>query len=138
MFNLQFSDLPGFIFRFPGKSGTAGSYTIFGATVGVKIPMMMLADETDIAKGGTMRETVTLALIETNQGGVLPAVAGGATTSSSSAVFGVGSDSHDASSLRDSTYANAAGTNSTGNSASHVIYVVETTHGKDTWQVTRR
>jgi hypothetical protein len=58
---LRFNDMPGFIYRFPIKSDTAGSYSLFGATVVIRIPVMTYADESDSAK--TTRDS-TLTTVE--------------------------------------------------------------------------
>lgn len=55
----KFSDMPGHIYRFPLKSGTAGSWSIFGATISVKIPTMTVADESD---SKATRDTVVLTI----------------------------------------------------------------------------
>jgi hypothetical protein len=54
----KFSDMPGYIYRFPLKSGTAGSWSLFGATIVTKIPMMTVADENENMK--STRDTVIL------------------------------------------------------------------------------
>jgi hypothetical protein len=56
----KFSDMPGFIFRFPLKSGTAGSWSLFGAPITVKIPITTTADENENMK--STRDTVVLTI----------------------------------------------------------------------------
>lgn len=71
---LVFSDLDGFIFRFPGKSGTAGVCALFGTKASVRIPTMDFSDESDAARP-VGRETVTLTVLE-SEGVVVGGAAG--------------------------------------------------------------
>lgn len=112
-----FSDLPGFIYRFPGKSGTAGTCALFGTKVQVRIPVMDFADENDLNRP-VGRETMALMATETGL-----AIA--------TQLDGLGGDSEHG-------VTNTASMAAAPTQGSHVIYFVETTHGNDTWQVTRR
>lgn len=60
-----FSDMPGFVYRFPGKSGTAGCWTLFGAPIYVKIPTMTVVEDTDMR---STRDTTTISLFEPGGG----------------------------------------------------------------------
>jgi hypothetical protein len=60
----HFSDMAGFIYRFPGKSGCAGSWTLFGAPIQIKIPTMTEETETR----STTRDTTRISLLETALG----------------------------------------------------------------------
>lgn len=75
-----FSDMPGFVYRFPGKSGTAGCWTLFGAPIYVKIPTMTIVEDSDIR---STRDTTTITLYEPSagdiEGGDAPGPSGGNT-----------------------------------------------------------
>lgn len=97
----RFADLPGFIYRFPIKSDTAGSYSLFGATLTVKIPIMTYADENESMK--TTRESEMVDILPTNENtAVIPT------------------------------------NESVNNAGIHVKYIIDISHGGDSWQTARR
>jgi hypothetical protein len=119
----KFSDLHGYIYRFPVKSGTAGSWTLFGgnhvflmncvvnyyflAPIAVKIPMMTIADENENMK--STRDTVILTI----DSGLLAAETDGDTAGNPTAP-------------------------PTAAAGGHVKYVIDISHGTDKWQTVRR
>lgn len=109
-----FLDMPGYIYRFPLKSGTAGTWSLFGATVNIKIPIMTLSDEND---NKYTRDTIGFSILDSNM------VEGG----TNAALMNINSEDQQGS-----------GGNSNSNNAVHVKYLIDITHGTDSWQTTRR
>lgn len=72
----QFSDMPGFVYRFPGKSASSACWTLFGAPIYVKIPTLTVVEDTDLR---ATRETTAISLFEPGAGDVDGGDGGGAT-----------------------------------------------------------
>lgn len=103
-----FSDMPGYIYRFPLKSGTAGSWSLFGAPVNVKIPIMTFSDEND----KYTRDTIGFSIFD-------------ASTVDGSNLLNINSEEQH-------------GSGSSNSNAVHVKYLIDISHGNDSWQTTRR
>lgn len=100
---MRFSVMPGYVYRFPGKSGTAGSWSLLSGIFSVKIPTMSVCEENESTK--YTRETVGF-VVTGNQ------------------VFTEDIDE--------------AGTGASASSGTYVKYLIDITHGGDTWQTNRR
>jgi hypothetical protein len=114
----RFSVMPAYIYRFPGKSGTAGSWSLFGAHVAIKIPTMCLFEENENIKPS--RDTVGF-LVSNN-----------AVFAEDIQVSAAGGDE-----ISGEGVVNSIATSTT--SASFVKYFIDVTHGNEnTWQIFRR
>ena len=108
----KFSDMPGYIYRFPLKSGTAGSWSLFGAPIAVKVPYMTFSDDND---SKSTRDTIGFSIGDSM---ILDPNAAN--------LMNIGNEDV------------ATSGASSNNNAVHVKYLIDITHGDDSWQATRR
>lgn len=114
-----FSDMPGYIYRFPGKQATGtsvGSWTLFGGNVVIKVPEITFAEDEENVKA--TRDTMGFAIF-------------------SSGTINVTKADNDA--LAAEAGAAPASTTPTGlTSGQHVKYLVSIQHGSDQWLTWKR
>lgn len=113
-----FSVMAGFIYRFPGKSDTAGSWSLFGAPVSLRIPTMSLAEDGEVTKSS--RDTVALTVMTVGSPG--------------SGTSGLLVDDL----LLEPGTSSSSGKEVSQGSGAFVKYLIDITHGADCWQTARR
>lgn len=124
---LPFSDMPGYIYRFPGNSSTGNSVgicTILGARICVKIPMLTLSDENEDSTPS--RETTGFAIM--NQGII--------STIQETDLETIGDD--DGMNSIESGGGKKTLTPAVTSSTGHVKYLLDISHGEDKWQTWKR